>query len=141
MFLEQRVGSVDINNFKRNELKPVANLRYQDPGDMVIAAENFKDLIPHHFVLTEVYRQKEEQLICAIHELSRGTPSEETFKFLTSLQHPWPENTQPVKLFSLNYDVDKCNSDNLLSLHVTFKIVEDFFLEMIFEDGQDLHGD
>lgn len=41
------------------QLKPVANLRYQDPGDMVIAAENFKDLIAHHFVLTEVYRQKE----------------------------------------------------------------------------------
>lgn len=41
------------------QLKPVANLKYQDPCDMVIAAENFKDHIPHYFALTGFYRQKE----------------------------------------------------------------------------------
>ena len=41
------------------QLKPVANPWYNNPGDLVISYNKFSDLVPHHFILTEVFRQKE----------------------------------------------------------------------------------
>ncbi|XP_062581498.1 uncharacterized protein LOC134243283 [Saccostrea cucullata] len=97
------------------QLKPVANQRYGDPGDLVISNTKFRDLIPHHIVLKKVYRQSEEKLITAIHELSRGLASESTIEFLKTLERPLVTGVL-VRLFSQNYDVDICNSDNLLEL-------------------------
>ena len=60
-----------------------------------------------------------ETLIFAIHELSRGSVSVRTAEFIKELERPLPAGNNPVKLFSMNYDVDKCNSDNLLQLEGT----------------------
>ena len=45
------------------QLKPNSNIRYQDPGEILISQAQFKDLIPHHVVLTEVFRQTEGKYI------------------------------------------------------------------------------
>jgi hypothetical protein len=37
-------------------------------------------------------------------------------KFIKTLERPLPETKRAVKLFSQNYDVEKCNSENLLEL-------------------------
>lgn len=34
-------------------------LSYHDPGNLVISYKKFSDLVPYHFILTEVFRQKE----------------------------------------------------------------------------------
>ena len=60
-----------------------------------------------------------ETLIFAIHELSRGSVSVRTAEFIKELERKLPAENKPVKLFFLNYDVDKCNSDNLLQLEGT----------------------
>lgn len=57
-----------------------------------------------------------DTLIFAIDELSRGSVSVRTAEFMKDLQRPLPAGNKPVNLFSQNYDVDKCNSDNLLQL-------------------------
>jgi hypothetical protein len=31
------------------QLKPISNIRYQDPGEIIISQPQFKHLIPHHF--------------------------------------------------------------------------------------------
>ncbi|KAL3842008.1 hypothetical protein ACJMK2_020081 [Sinanodonta woodiana] len=50
-------------------------------------------------------------LIKAVHELSEGVQlSKETENLLRKLEHPLPPGDQPIKLFALNYDVEKCNS-------------------------------
>ena len=41
------------------QLKPISNIRYQDPGEVITSQTQFKNLIPHHVVLTEVFRQSE----------------------------------------------------------------------------------
>lgn len=42
------------------QLKPVANIPYNDPGELLILhSDNFKQLIPHQFILREIYRQHE----------------------------------------------------------------------------------
>ena len=52
-------------------------------------------------------------------QLSRGSVSVRTAEFIKELERKLPVENKPVKLFSLNYDVDKCNSDNLLQLEGT----------------------
>ena len=54
-----------------------------------------------------------------MHELSRGSVSVRTADFIKELERPLPAGNKPVKLFAQNYDVDKCNYDNLLQLEGT----------------------
>ena len=56
-------------------------------------------------------------LIKAVHELSEGVQlSKETESLLRKLELPLPPGDQPIKLFALNYDVEKCNLDSLLDM-------------------------
>ena len=55
-------------------------------------------------------------LIKAVNELSHGYVSPETKALLKSLQRPLPPDRGTTRLFALNYDVDKCNSDHLLDM-------------------------
>ena len=59
-------------------------------------------------------------LIQAVNELSGGYASDETTCLLTRLGRKLPPVPDPVKLFALNYDVDKCNSDCLLMTEGTY---------------------
>lgn len=38
------------------KLKPISNIRYQNPGEFIISQTQFKNLIPQHEVLTEIFR-------------------------------------------------------------------------------------
>lgn len=57
-----------------------------------------------------------DDLIKAVHELSKGRISEATEHLLMRLQRPLPPGDLPIKLFALNFDVEKCNSDCLLDM-------------------------
>ncbi|XP_077998607.1 uncharacterized protein LOC144451594 [Glandiceps talaboti] len=98
------------------QLKPVPNIIYGDRGEFFFEASHYNQLVPHHFVLQRVHRQEEGDLINAVNELSKGCASEETVELLHRLKRPLPPGYEPVKLFSLRYDVDRCNSDNLLDM-------------------------
>lgn len=43
------------------QLKPVPNLRYNDPGQLLVESDDFKVLVPHHFKLTTVHRQDQSE--------------------------------------------------------------------------------
>ncbi|KAJ8040525.1 ATP-dependent DNA helicase pfh1 [Holothuria leucospilota] len=92
------------------QLKPVPNLNYGDPGEVILMEETLKTLIPHHFVLMEVHRQSEQDLVNAVSELSKGLKcSAKTLETLKELERPLPPGKKPVKLFALKYDVEKHN--------------------------------
>lgn len=55
-------------------------------------------------------------LIKAVNELSHGYASPETVALLKSLERPLHPSGLTVRLFALNYDVEKCNSDHLLDM-------------------------
>ncbi|PIK42460.1 hypothetical protein BSL78_20689 [Apostichopus japonicus] len=57
-------------------------------------------------------------LITAVHELSQGLDcSNGTKHMVKSLARPLPHGERPMKLFALNYDVEKVNSDCLLNMN------------------------
>lgn len=45
------------------QLPPVRNLRYGDPGDYAFQARCFQNSFPHSIVLTDVKRQDDQRLI------------------------------------------------------------------------------
>jgi hypothetical protein len=55
-------------------------------------------------------------LVTAVQELSRGKVSEDTCTLLSRLGRTLPPGDQSAKLFALNYDAEKCNSDHLLDM-------------------------
>ncbi|KAJ8034279.1 ATP-dependent DNA helicase PIF1 [Holothuria leucospilota] len=115
--LEQFGGMQIIAAGDLYQLKPVPNPVNSDPGELIIVDDFIKKAIPHHFILQEVYRQTEDDLVAAIHQLSKGIEClQETVKLMNELQRPLPQNSRPIRLFATNYDVDRCNSDNLLSM-------------------------
>jgi hypothetical protein len=40
-------------------IREAANRDYNDPGETIIAHQDIRKLVPHHFVLTEAHRQTE----------------------------------------------------------------------------------
>ena len=78
-------------------------------------------------------------LIQAVHELSRsqGHLSTPTTEFIKRMSRTLPPGDAPTKLFALNYDVDKFNSDKLISMPgkymVEFCIMYIIFLILPFQ--------
>ncbi|XP_071101004.1 ATP-dependent DNA helicase PIF1-like [Haliotis cracherodii] len=99
-----------------NQLKPVPNKDYNDPGHLVISHPDIKRLFPHHFVLKDVHRQSQVDLIQAVNELGRGEISKESADLLRRLKRSLPPGPEPVRLFAHHYDVEKCNSDHLMDM-------------------------
>ncbi|KAL3873502.1 hypothetical protein ACJMK2_036611 [Sinanodonta woodiana] len=90
------------------QLKPVPKDVYHDRGELIISYEKIRSLIPHHYALSQVHRQTEGDLIKAVHGLSEGVHlSKDTESLLRKLEHPLPPGDQSIKLFVLNYDVEK----------------------------------
>ena len=50
---------VDKKPSNNQQLRKSNVLSYHDPGNLVISYKKFSDLVPYHFILTEVFRQKE----------------------------------------------------------------------------------
>ena len=57
-----------------------------------------------------------EDLVRAVNGLAKGVCTLETEQLLMRLQRPLPPGPNPTRLFALRYDVEKCNSDNLLEM-------------------------
>ena len=77
--------------------------------------------------LFQVIRQKDPELIRAINELCSGTPSEETERFLRSLQRPLslPPET---RLVGTNFDADYINTtllDDMPGEVSTYKSIDE----------------
>jgi len=103
-----------------HQLKPVPNHSVRDPGT-VLVDETYMDrltaLIPHHHLLTRVYRQTESDLITAVHELCRGEVSDSTDKFLTNISKNSNTQQKPdVSLYARNFDAAFANSEKLFTL-------------------------
>ncbi|XP_070564667.1 uncharacterized protein [Ptychodera flava] len=98
------------------QLPPVPNTPYKDYGHYVFETGLFKDAIPHVITLSTIHRQRDEDLIQAVHELSNGTASECTLNLMNRLSRPLPPGNPPTLLYGLNYDVNKTNSDRLLDM-------------------------
>jgi len=61
----------------------------------------------------QVFRQREEDLIKAVHELCDGDPSNETLALMCSLDRPLPEDNDVTRLYGTNFDVNYVNHDML----------------------------
>ena len=97
------------------QLKPVPSTSSQDPGEFCFLAQSWKNASFHTIQLTEVQRQKDEEFVKAIHELSEGGEflSEESIKLLTSLSRNIPVdrnvttylNARKFECEITNYDI------------------------------------
>ena len=98
------------------QLKPVANIKYRDPGEFCFTSNAWQEGITHIVVLEGVQRQDEPQLIQAIRELSDGSVTNATCLYLETLDRPLPPNLNPVYLYARNFDVTMKNYDLLHEL-------------------------
>ena len=64
--------------------------------------------------LNEVVRQKEPDLIKAVHEAATGFCSVETLQLLNRLSRPLPPGKTPVRLCGRRFDCDVYNADKLM---------------------------
>lgn len=98
------------------QLPPVKNISYDDSGFYCFESSFFKLNFPHRVVLDEIVRQSEDELIRAIHHVSRGLNiPEETCKFIKTLERPLPNsNDFDLKLFAKNDLVDDLNRKCIL---------------------------
>ena len=86
---------------------------------------------PQHIHLTQVLRQKENDLIQAVNELCESSPSEGTMKLLEGLSNEinLPEGERLVKLHGTNFDVDFVNTDALQAFQNHMKPWKQFFVK------------
>lgn len=63
-------------------------------------------MIPHRIVLTEVIRLSDQQLVKSVSKPAHGPMSEESIKFIDNLKRPLPDNSDVVKLFPSNDQID-----------------------------------
>ena len=104
------------------QLKPVPNDNYHDAGHYCFTSEAWQRAISHVVVLESVMRQREQLFIDAIQDLARGEVSQKTIDFLRKLSRPLEPGTEPMYLFSLNFDVEMANYDMLSRLEGPEKV-------------------
>ncbi len=98
------------------QLPPVADIYYGDPGDHCFRSPVFCHL--HHFCLTEVKRQLDDNFVLAINKASLGDLDPETITFLTALSRPLPTTGTPSPLPALHivatrFEAECLNADYL----------------------------
>ena len=98
------------------QLPPVPDALKNDPGDFSFKSEIFKQLFQHKFILNEVLRQHQPDLIKAINEVSMGELSNDTFDLLTRLKRPLPPGPPPIRLNSRNFDCEIHNAMMLMDM-------------------------
>jgi ATP-dependent DNA helicase PIF1 len=96
------------------QLPPVPNQMYGEEGDFCFTSELFENILPHRVKLTEVIRQTEKELIKAIQEIANGIVSIETEVFMKGLTRPLPCDTDSIKLFARNEQVDVYNRNRII---------------------------
>jgi hypothetical protein len=98
------------------QLKPVASKLYNDLGKFAFQSNTFKECITHKIVLKTYYRQEDEHFIDVIKQLSLGHPSEETDRFLVSLDRELDEPGEALHLFPDNLGCAQYNLEKLEAL-------------------------
>ena len=89
------------------QLPPVPD--YNDTGAYAFESNIFYKVFPHRFILKQVHRQKDVQLIKAINELCVGSPSRITLDLVRSLKRPLPEDCDPTYIYGTNADANYQN--------------------------------
>ena len=115
----QVIGSGDFL-----QLSPVPNILYGDFGHLCIESQVFQKTFPHHINLTEVMRQDEADLICAVSELEKGELSTETIELITSLSRPLSKDQHPIYLYARNFYVDLHNYEIMSNMPGEFVIYQ-----------------
>ena len=78
------------------QLPPVRNKRYGDEGKFCFTSSLFP---PHYFILEEIMRQSDDQLMKCFRELSKGSCSEDSLELLEQLSRPLSNNIA-IKLYT-----------------------------------------
>ncbi|XP_045177826.2 uncharacterized protein LOC123537946 [Mercenaria mercenaria] len=96
------------------QLPPVPNKFLNDDGEYCFSSLLFDLAFPHHVHLTEVIRQKEQDLAKAVEELCDGSPSDATIDLLGSLSdNPDVPQEGLTRLYGTNFDVRFVNEEML----------------------------
>ena len=104
------------------QLPPVPNSNYNDSGEFCFQSDLWPLAFKHRINFDVILRQSEPIFIKAVRETAIGNVSEDTDKFLKSLNRDLPENMEPTHLFSKNIDADIYNNKKLDELKTPGKI-------------------
>ena len=94
------------------QLTPVPNKWISDGGEYVFELEIWQTVVPHKFILKEVQRQQEYDLIKAISETARGAVTSDTAAFLNSLK---TDTDRDIHLYARKLDVSLYDNFKLQS--------------------------
>lgn len=95
------------------QLPPVANVLYNDDGELCFNSIVFGKKLTHKVILNEVIRQDDPELVGVIQRVSTGTISQMDIDFIETLKRPL-ESEADVKLFSNNLLIDNYNRSKIL---------------------------
>ena len=101
------------------QFPPVPNKFIRDDGKYAFESALWNKICPHTFVLHEIQRQEDEQLIQAVRETARGCTSADTVTFIKSLQSDEPRE---VCLAATRTDVHMINGEKLEGVEGAVKI-------------------
>ncbi|WAR10132.1 PIF1-like protein [Mya arenaria] len=113
------------------QLPPVRNSRYNDPGEFSFQSEVFP---LHRIFLSQVMRQKDEQLIKVVHNLAIGQVDQETTAYVKHLSRPLTlAGRETTRLFSVNILADIYNRDCLM------RVNGDVYQFEAIDEGEERH--
>ena len=104
------------------QLPPVPNAMYNDSEEYCFESELWPLVFNHRINLDVIVRQSEPNLIKAVRETAIGKVSDETDKFLKSLNRDLPDDIEPTHLFARNIDADLYNNEKLGELKTPGKV-------------------
>ncbi|KAI3639501.1 hypothetical protein MIR68_002516 [Amoeboaphelidium protococcarum] len=99
------------------QLPPVSKDKHF-PARYCFEAESWQRVIQNKFVLTKIFRQKDDVFVRVLNEMRTNSLSEDSIRLLKSLNRPLelPDGIQPAELFSLRWQVDKVNTARINAL-------------------------
>ncbi|KEP50718.1 putative DNA helicase (PIF1) [Rhizoctonia solani 123E] len=117
------------------QLPPVPDYNEAETGlytDFAFRAESWKRVVPTMVTLTQVFRQKQPQLIDMLNDMRIGRASEETARLFQSLSRPvvYSDGIRPTQILPLRRQVQASNQiqlDQLPGKLVTFNAQDEFF--------------
>lgn len=99
-----------------DQLPPVPNTLNYDIGEFCFTSKAWEKTIRHKFVLHDVVRQPEPDLIQMINEVAKGNVSEGSMNLIKRMARPLPPGPDPVRLCARHFDADVFNFFKLLDV-------------------------
>ncbi|CAE6523538.1 unnamed protein product [Rhizoctonia solani] len=117
------------------QLPPVPNYHEAETGlstDFAFRAKTWKQAVPIMVTLTQVFRQKQPQLIDMLNDMRVGRISQNTQHLFQSLSRPvvYPDGITPTEILPLRRQVEAANQsqlDRLAGKLITFTSTDQFF--------------